>query len=183
MRRLPAYGWAIEAPDGTLLAIRRDDGAVVPLLDRLIGTREAATMIGVAAPNFVRDWAARADFPAPVAELASGRVWLAVEVETYLAGRRPERPGDERIATIARRIAWWQPTEQTLSRPRTFIARVMAVGTLDEIRDVERSFGRRALRDALLAADPGIFEPRSWHYWLLALGLDGDLPLPARLVP
>ena len=183
LRRLPTYGWAIETDRGEVRAIKRDDGMLLPVLDELVGTREAAQSVGLQRSNFVRDWASRADFPAPVAELSSGRVWLASDVARYAASRRVSRPGVERLAEIARRIVWWQPSEQTLQRPLDFIARVMASGSLDEVRDVERAFGRRRLQDALRVASPGVFDARSWNYWLLILGIDKATPIPTRNAP
>jgi len=59
----------------------------------------------------------------------------------------------------------------------------MASGSLEEVRDVEMFFGRRALLEALVKATPGLFDRRSWNYWLLVLGLDRTMPLPARRVP
>ena len=56
--------------------------------DELVGVAEAAKLFGVKKPNFIRDFANRADFPKPLVELASGRVWLRSEVESY-----PKRTG------------------------------------------------------------------------------------------
>lgn len=182
LRRLPAYGWAWETDRGKVRAVKRDDGMLTPLLDDLVGTQEAARSVGLLRSNFVRDWASREDFPVPVAELSSGRVWLASDVARYAANRRAGKPSPERLAEIAKRIVWWQPPEQTLRRPLDFIARVMASGSLDESRDMERAFGRQRLEDALRAASPGVFDARSWNYWLLILGLDRGTPVPTRIV-
>ena len=183
MRRLAKFGWSIETPDGRVRAIRRDDGTILPVAGSLMGTREASRLVGVRPPNFVRDWASRPDFPAPVATLSSGRVWDAAEVELYTATRRTPRPTRERLESIARHAVWWQGPDRTLARPLEFIARVMATGSLDEIRDVEQYFGRASFREAVAKASPGTFDPRSWNYWLLVLGLDRTTPLPERRVP
>ena len=180
LRRLPKYGWSIETDDGEVRAVRLVDGTLLPVLDRLVGTKEAARSLGVHASNFVRDLASRTDFPAPVAELASGRVWLASDVARYATERRSPKPGAERIADIAHRIVWWQSPQQTLGRPSEFVARVMSSGSFDEVRAVERFFGRRFLVAALRDASPGVFDRRSWNYWLLVLGLDTATPMPVR---
>ncbi len=153
---------------------------MLPVLDRLVGTQEAARSLGVQASNFVRDWASRTDFPTPVAELSSGRIWLASDVARYATERRSPKPGADRIAEIARRIVWWQSPQQTLARPSEFVAHVMASGSLDDVRDVERFFGRRLLVAALREASPGVFDRRSWNYWLLVLGIDTATPIPVR---
>ncbi len=56
-------------------------------LDTLVGVKEAAALAGVRRPNFIRDYADRPDFPAPIAELATGRLWLRSQVEQYVAAR------------------------------------------------------------------------------------------------
>ncbi len=183
VRRLARFGWAIQSGDGEVLALKRDDGVVLPVAGRLMGTREAARFIGVRPPNFVRDWASRDDFPAPLAALSSGRVWLAADVEDYVASRRPPKIGDERMSQIARRVVWWQSPPQTLERSLDFVARVMATGSLADIRAVEQFFGESVLRKAVARAQPGVFDRRAWNYWLLILGLDRATPLPTRHLP
>lgn len=183
VRRLAGFGWVVESDRGEVVALKRDDGVVVPLAGRLMGTREAARFLGVQPPNFVRDWASHPDFPEPVATLSSGRVWLAADVERYAASRRSPKPGKGRMTQIAGRMAWWQSPQRTLARPRELVARVMATGSLEEVRDVERFYGGRVLREAVLHAPPGVFDRRAWNYWLLILGLDRATPLPARHIP
>ncbi len=183
LRRLPGFGWSIEAASGAPLAIRDDSGRVTHATGELVGTKEAAARLGVRPPNFVRDWAGRADFPAPVATLSSGRVWSALEIDEYAARRRTPNVGPDRAQAIARRIAWWQEPGWTLARPAVFAAQVMAEGTIDEVRDIEQLYGRPTLRRALLEAPSGVFDRRSWNYWLLVLGVDRTTPLPARRVP
>lgn len=55
--------------------------------DELVGVAEAAKLCGVRKPNFLRDFASKPDFPDPVVELSSGRIWLCSEVESYLKSR------------------------------------------------------------------------------------------------
>jgi len=182
LRRLPRYGWAVEGDDGTLVAIRPDHGPEIVVPGAIVGTREAADRLGVRPPNFVRDWASRPDFPTPIATLSSGRVWSAGAVDAY-AARRRDRPTAERVESIARRLVWWQEPARTLARPLDLVARVMAGGSLDDVRDTERAYGRASFSRAMDAAAPGVFDRRSWSYWLLVLGRDRTLPLPARRLP
>lgn len=60
-------------------------------LDSLIGVKEAAAILQVQPPNLVRDHASKPDFPRPVSELATGRVWLRSQVEAYAAKRAQAR--------------------------------------------------------------------------------------------
>lgn len=52
--------------------------------DLIVGVKEAAEMLGVEKSNFVRDYANKPHFPAPIAELASGRFWLRPDVQRYV---------------------------------------------------------------------------------------------------
>jgi superfamily II DNA or RNA helicase len=52
--------------------------------DLIVGVKEAAEMLGVEKSNFVRDHANKHQFPAPIAELASGRFWLRSDVQVYI---------------------------------------------------------------------------------------------------
>lgn len=61
-------------------------------VDALVGVKEAAALAGVRTSNFVRDYAAKGDFPPPVAELATGRIWLRSRVVDYLEARRRPKP-------------------------------------------------------------------------------------------
>jgi uncharacterized protein YuzE len=65
-------------------------------IETLAGVKEAAALFGLQKSNFVRDFSSREDFPAPVAELASGRVWLRSQLEAYrdrvTPGRRKTAP-------------------------------------------------------------------------------------------
>ncbi len=180
-RHVTGIGWIVEAPDGRLIAIQADDGGLSRVVSGVVGTKEAAAMLGVRPPNFVRDWSTRRDFPRPVSTLSSGRIWPRDEVAAY-AEHAAEKPSRERMLVIARRAAWWQEPERTLTRPLIFVANVLARGTLDEVAEVERYYGPSALCRAVLEAPAGIFDRRAWNFWLLALGLDRSTPAPARRV-
>ncbi len=72
-----------------LLGIDRADPVT---FDRLIGVKEAAELLGVAKPNFLRDFASKPDFPAPAAELASGRIWYLSDVLDFIRRNRAAPP-------------------------------------------------------------------------------------------
>ncbi len=69
------------------------------MTSHLVGLTEIAAMLGVSrqrASQIVRDYD---DFPAPVAELASGRIWETAAVEAWAAAhpvRPPGRPAGDR---------------------------------------------------------------------------------------
>ena len=65
-------------------------------VDSLVGVKEAAQLAGIRRSNFVRDLASRSDFPAPVCELAMGRIWLRSQVEDYLRAREATKTNRRR---------------------------------------------------------------------------------------
>lgn len=76
---------------------------------------------------------------------------------------------DNRAASMARKYVWWQPPERTLEDRRLFLAQMMTLGTLDEVRwllsRVPASELRRVLRDPPV----GVFNGRSWNFGTCAL--------------
>jgi len=75
-------------------------------------------------------------------------------------------------------VVWWESPEFALAREDDFLCRVMALGDWADVNYVEATYGAARLRTALRAAPPGVFDPRSWHYWhrRLDLGAAGRLP-------
>ncbi len=66
-------------------------GMVATMTSHLVGLSEIATMLGVSRQRvgqLVRDYD---DFPPPVAELASGRIWETAAVQAW-ANTHPVRP-------------------------------------------------------------------------------------------
>jgi hypothetical protein len=84
-----------------------------------------------------------------------------------------------RLYTIATRVCWWQPAEDTLKDTSLFLCRVMTFGTWEDACFCLEWFGKDAFRTALQAAPPGLLDHRSWHYWHHRLGM---LPVPAEPV-
>ena len=60
-------------------------------LGQLVGVAEAAKMVGVKKPNFLRDFVSKSWFPRPVAELASGRIWNKEEIFMVLKTSKKKR--------------------------------------------------------------------------------------------
>jgi hypothetical protein len=180
-RRIPGLGWEETGLGSADRRVVRDDGeTLVSATDELVGTAEAAEMVGLRRPNFVRDWASRPDFPAPAATLSSGRVWRASEVAAYRDRRSRPRPTDERLAAIARRVAWWDTPERTRRRPEVFVGRVLAYGSVEDIVDVTAAYGLKTLRRAVAAAPASLLDAKARRYWELVLDLPHGAPPPAR---
>lgn len=69
------------------------------LSGELVGVKEAAGLVGKDRANFLRDFASRADFPKPVARLASGQLWLSEDIERYMRKR-------EAASRTSNKTAW-----------------------------------------------------------------------------
>jgi hypothetical protein len=179
LTRIAGVGWQVTAAHGTGRKIVCDDGGVLSG-GPLVGTAEGASVVGVRPPNFVRDWASRPDFPAPVATLSSGRVWRESDVREYAMTRRPAAPGRARLREIARKVAWWDDAERTLSRPEVFVARVLERGSADDIADIEARYGRPVMRRAVRQAPASLLGDRARNYWQLVLGMAHQPPPPTR---
>lgn len=63
--------------------------AKMPL--RLVGAHEIRVRLGGISRQRTYQITGRADFPTPVADLGQGKIWLADEVETWIAVRRPHQ--------------------------------------------------------------------------------------------
>lgn len=79
---------------------RQELRAMVEIMtSHLVGLTEIAAMLGVSRQRASQIVRAYDDFPAPVAELASGRIWETAAVEAWAEAhpvRPPGRPAAER---------------------------------------------------------------------------------------
>jgi predicted nucleotidyltransferase len=75
-----------------------------------IGATEAALVVGVHRANFVRDWASRPDFPAPIGRLARGRLWERDAVRRYAQEHGPGRGVALGSLPLSADAASWIPT-------------------------------------------------------------------------
>lgn len=80
-------------------------------------------------------------------------------------------------------MVWFKPPEETLRDPVLFLNHVMTWGTVEDILVARSHFDDDDFRAALRQAHPGIFDPRSWSYWHLVLGMEPAPPLPERRLP
>jgi hypothetical protein len=94
-----------------------------------------------------------------------------------------EETGSLHLAAIARRVCWWEPIGATLENTPLFLCRIMTLGTWEDICIALDHYGRDAFREALQNAPPGLFDPRSWHYWHYRLKLLPVPSLPQRAIP
>ena len=59
---------------------------------RLIGAHEIRVLLGGVSRQRVYQITSRPDFPTPIADLAQGKIWLAKDVEKWIAARRRPNP-------------------------------------------------------------------------------------------
>lgn len=147
--------------------------------ENLVGTNEAAEVFGVRPQNFLRDWASRPDFPAPLANLAATRVWSRRDLETYRDEQRgsvrwpPRRPlklspdAERWLPTIKRRIvARFRPERIVVfgsqargdATPDSDIDLLVVVSDGRDRRELLRSI-RMALADVMVSKDVFVTTP------------------------
>lgn len=90
---------------------------------------------------------------------------------------------DERAAPMARKYVWWQSAERTLEDRRLFLAQMMTLGTVADVRWMLSRVATSELRHVLRDPPIGIFNRRSWYFWHLRLGLTPTPELPTRHLP
>jgi hypothetical protein len=83
------------------------------------------------------------------------------------------------LRSIAKALFWWQSPEESLANPQRFLAQVMTLGTWHELQAVKKLYHWDAFRDALLNAEAGWFDARSWALWHHAFGMIVR-PMPKR---
>ena len=89
-------------------------------------------------------------------------------------------PTTPELLRIARRLIWWLPPEEALEDRFLFLARVMTLGTWENVESIRRELGEAAFHETLDQPPPGIFDLPSWHYWHRRCGRDPIPPLPKR---
>ncbi len=86
------------------------------------------------------------------------------------------------IEAVARRVIWFEEPTVAIANTSRFLAYAMTYGTHRDVAEVRKQLSDNELREALDAAPPGIFDPRSWAYWNLMLGRYPAPPMPDRVV-
>lgn len=102
-------------------------------------------------------------------------------MESVIAGNNTdELPRTPELLGIARRLIWWIDPAEALGLPTRFLAQVMTLGTWEDVQTVKAQVGVERFRQTLAVAPPGVFDPRSWHYWHHVFGIVPVPPLPRR---
>jgi hypothetical protein len=89
-------------------------------------------------------------------------------------------PVTPEILNVARRVVWFREPAEELTDPIHFLAYVMSIGTVDDLKALQGIVGKDEYCEVLEKAPPGIFDARSWAYWNLKCGRQPAPPLPVR---
>ncbi len=84
------------------------------------------------------------------------------------------------LLEVADRVVCFKSPEETLRDSVFFLAYVMTYGMPRDLRILRQVYSDNDLREALSQAPAGVFDPRSWSYWHVILGLEPVPPLPRR---
>ena len=71
----------------------------------------------------------------------------------------------EFLSELERKYFWW---EHVGSQPRSearILAQAMSMAGFEEVRRLEQTLGHDRLADAMLQAEPGWIDERSWEFW------------------
>ena len=82
------------------------------------------------------------------------------------------------LKVFSGKYIWWKSPEDATLSPQRVIAQVMNIGDYEDVQKLANQIGDEALRNALLQAQPGQFNERSWSYWHYRLGLASHPNLP-----
>jgi hypothetical protein len=85
----------------------------------------------------------------------------------------------DELRRLAGKYVWWKTPEEALSMPDRVMAQVMNIGDHADVEILARRVGDSRLRDVLMHAQAGQFNPRSWAYWHYRLGLAEPDLVPA----
>lgn len=84
----------------------------------------------------------------------------------------------ELASELERKFFWWEPV---VSAPRSharILAQAMNFASYDDIRRLERTLGPACLVQAMLDAEPGWFNERSWEFWRGRLSRETAIDVP-----
>ena len=84
------------------------------------------------------------------------------------------------LEQVASRLFWWKSAAEALADPGRFLAQVMVYGTPEDLAVARKHFPENAFRQVLADPPPGLFDPRSWAYWHVLLGVEATSEPPRR---
>jgi hypothetical protein len=89
----------------------------------------------------------------------------------------------DELITVAKRVVWFKPPDESLNDTKLFLAHVMTYGTLEDIVVAMRYYTDADFESVLTDPPAGVFDVRSWSYWNLRYHHEPVPPLPMRVLP
>jgi hypothetical protein len=73
---------------------------------------------------------------------------------------------------------WWAPVGDQPRSDIRILTQAMTFSSFDETRRLETTLGPQLLAEAMLQAEPGWIDPRSWEFWRGRLTLATGRAIP-----
>src|ERR1700726_584334 len=74
-------------------------------------------------------------------------------------------------AELESRFFWWEPVGLQPRSHARILAQAMNLASFDDVRRLEKTLGPDRLAEAMLEAEPGWINERSWEFWRGRLAL------------
>ncbi len=87
------------------------------------------------------------------------------------------------LMAVAKKVVWFKSAEDTLGDEVFFLNHAMTFGDVSDVLSIRKHYDDDTLRNALRNAHPGVFDPRSWAYWHVVLGIAPAPAMPTRRIP
>ncbi len=71
---------------------------------------------------------------------------------------------------LEQKFFWWEPVGGAPRSDARILAQAMSLASFEDVRRLERTLGPERLADAMLGAEPGWIDDRSWEFWRGRLG-------------
>jgi hypothetical protein len=81
-------------------------------------------------------------------------------------------------AELESRFFWWEPVGLQARSHARILAQAMNLASFDDVRRLEKTLGPDRLAEAMLEAEPGWINERSWEFWRGRLALATGRTMP-----
>jgi hypothetical protein len=81
---------------------------------------------------------------------------------------------------LEQRFFWWEPIGSAPRSDARILAQAMRFASFADVRRLEEAIGAHRLAGALLGAEPGWFDERSWEFWRGRLALATGRTIPEQ---
>src|SRR3954466_5117108 len=71
----------------------------------------------------------------------------------------------ELAAELEQKFFWWEPVGEAPRSQARILAQAMSFASFEDVRRLEQALGADRLADAMVTAEPGWIDERSWEFW------------------